>query len=88
MTTVLEPTTTTDTTTDAAPTDAAAGTAAVVRVVKGHLAAEELAALTAVLLARAANQPGSGGFGKAQDLARWQRPERRIGYNSPVSWHS
>jgi len=63
-----------------------------VRVVKGSLAAEELAALTAVLLARAAAQPGTGGSsvkggdGKAQ--ARWQRPERRPDYRSPVSWHS
>jgi hypothetical protein len=59
-----------------------------VRVVKGELADEELAALTAVLLARAASGPGSpkGQAGKAQ--ARWQRPERRPDYRSPVSWHS
>lgn len=65
-----------------------------VRVVKGTLATEELAALTAVLLARAgapsngtASVKGKGGSaGKAQ--ARWARPERRPGYNSPVSWHS
>ena len=62
-----------------------------VRVVKGELAAEELAALTAVLLARAASAPGgtkaqAARAGKAQ--ARWQRPERRPDYRSPVSWHS
>ena len=59
-----------------------------VRVVKGTLADEELAALTAVLLVRAAAAPSgkSAGSGKAQ--ARWQRPERRPDYRSPVSWHS
>ena len=60
-----------------------------VRVVKGSLADEELAALTAVLLARAATRLGGsakGGDAKAQ--ARWQRPERRPDYRSPVSWHS
>ncbi|MFC1429192.1 acyl-CoA carboxylase epsilon subunit [Streptacidiphilus sp. N1-3] len=67
-----------------------------VRVVKGSLADEELAALTAVLLARAAVHPVKGGKGKAgggaagdaQAQARWQRPERRPDYRSPVSWHS
>ena len=60
-----------------------------VRVVKGSLADEELAALTAVLLARAAITPtasAKGAHAKAQ--ARWQRPERRPDYRSPVSWHS
>ncbi|MFC1421093.1 acyl-CoA carboxylase epsilon subunit [Streptacidiphilus cavernicola] len=60
-----------------------------VRVVKGALADEELAALTAVLLARAAAHPG--GSAKSRDAkaqARWQRPERRPDYRSPVSWHS
>ena len=61
----------------------------VVRVVKGKLGDEELAALTAVLLARAAADAGRSpklGAGRAQ--ARWQRPERRPDYRSPVSWHS
>ena len=58
-----------------------------VRVVKGRLADEELAALTAVLLARAAATSGhSPKLGRAP--ARWQRPERRPDYRSPVSWHS
>ncbi len=61
----------------------------VVRVVKGRLADEELAALTAVLLARAAATPGDGSkLGVARAQARWQRPERRPDYRSPVSWHS
>lgn len=61
----------------------------VVRVVKGKLADEELAALTAVLLARAAGTPGHGAkLGTGRMQARWQRPERRPDYRSPVSWHS
>jgi hypothetical protein len=78
------------------PTAAVTAADPLVRVVKGSLADEELAALTAVLLARAAAQPSAdgsvkggnakGGNGKAQ--ARWQRPERRPDYRSPVSWHS
>ena len=61
----------------------------VVRVVKGRLADEELAALTAVLLARATVAPGQGSKrGAGRGLARWQRPERRPDYRSPVSWHS
>jgi len=60
----------------------------VVRVVKGKLADEELAALTAVLLARAAATPGHGAKGGGRMQARWQRPERRPDYRSPVSWHS
>jgi hypothetical protein len=75
------------------PVVAAAATVAdpLVRVVKGSLAAEELAALTAVLLARAAARPGTGRSvkgGDAKAQARWQRPERRPDYRSPVSWHS
>ena len=61
----------------------------VVRVVKGRLADEELAALTAVLLARAAATSGHGStVGGGRSQARWQRPERRPDYRSPVSWHS
>ncbi len=60
----------------------------VVRVVKGKLADEELAALTAVLLARAAGTPGHRAKGTGRMQARWQRPERRPDYRSPVSWHS
>ncbi len=59
-----------------------------VRVVKGELADEELAALTAVLLARAASAPGSSKAQVGKATARWQRPERRPDYRSPVSWHS
>jgi hypothetical protein len=64
------------------------GSDPLVRVVKGELADEELAALTAVLVARAAAESKSGHFGDIRSQARWQRPERRPSYNSPVSWHS
>jgi hypothetical protein len=83
MATVIEPLKTTNAT-------AATGNP-LVRVVKGNLAAEELAALTAVLLARATvTSPvgKAGSVGKAEAQARWQRLERRPGYSSPVSWHS
>ncbi|MFC1399781.1 MULTISPECIES: acyl-CoA carboxylase epsilon subunit [Streptacidiphilus] len=86
MTTVLEPATLPATTQAAAPVDP------LVRVVKGTLADEELAALTAVLLARAAatssRSAGSAkGAAGSRTQAQWQRPERRPSYNSPVSWH-
>jgi hypothetical protein len=61
---------------------------AVVRVVKGSLADEELAALTAVLLARAAVSATSVKGSGSKAAAHWQRPERRSDYRSPVSWHS
>jgi hypothetical protein len=91
MTTVLEPATANT----AGAASAATAADPLVRVVKGSLAAEELAALTAVLLARAASssQPGTSIKGvHAKDKghmtqAHWQRPERRPDYRSPVSWH-
>jgi hypothetical protein len=55
-----------------------------VRIVKGEPADEELAALTAVLLARAeAVQEVSRADGETGFPARW----RPAGYRSPVSWH-
>ena len=79
MTTVAEPGV-------PAPTDP------LVRVVRGTLADEELAALTAVLFARAAARPvrpveGGSDSDEDPEQARWQRPERLAGYHSPVSWH-
>jgi hypothetical protein len=88
MTTVLEPATVPATLPAAAP--AAAPIDPLVRVVKGTLADEELAALTAVLLARAAatsSEAAKGASGAGRTQAQWQRPERRPSYNSPVSWH-
>ncbi|MEU5255544.1 acyl-CoA carboxylase epsilon subunit [Streptomyces longwoodensis] len=55
----------------------------VLRIVRGEPLDEELAALTAVLLARAQALPAvSDTAGKAGPPARW----RPAGYASPVSW--
>ncbi|MFE2286512.1 acyl-CoA carboxylase epsilon subunit [Streptomyces sp. NPDC059443] len=60
------------------------------RVVRGNPSPEELAALTAILLARAA---GSGAV--PDDLARrqqvvalWRRPDRVVGFDGPRTWRS
>ncbi|MCX5399975.1 acyl-CoA carboxylase subunit epsilon [Streptomyces sp. NBC_00102] len=56
----------------------------VLRVEKGHAAPEELAAITAVLLARAAAQPAPART--VRDTARWRRLERTPGFRAPHSW--
>ncbi|MDT3398109.1 acyl-CoA carboxylase subunit epsilon [Streptomyces sp. B1866] len=65
---------------------AAPGT--VVRVERGHADAEELAAVTAVLLARAAAQAGhpAPGGRPRRSAARWRRLERQAGFRAPHSW--
>jgi len=65
-----------------------ADTATVVRVEKGHVEPEELAALTAVLLARAA-AAGRDTQTAAYDRPRtagWRRLERTPGFRSAHSW--
>ncbi|MEC4017257.1 acyl-CoA carboxylase subunit epsilon [Streptomyces sp. H27-D2] len=63
-----------------------------VRVEKGHADAEELAAVTAVLLARAAattagrHAATAPGHRRAFSAARWRRPERTPGFRAPHSW--
>lgn len=57
-----------------------------VRIVRGSLTDEELAAVTAVLLARAAAAQQIAAARAAEPIARWQRLERRPAYFSPVSW--
>lgn len=63
-------------------------TDSLVRVEKGHADPEELAALTALLLARAA----AGGAGEAahtapvRSTAGWRRLERTPGFRAPHSW--
>jgi hypothetical protein len=59
------------------------------RVEKGHAGPEELAALTAVLLARAT----APAHGRRTDparphraTARWRRLERQSGFRAPHSW--
>jgi hypothetical protein len=57
-----------------------------VRVTRGTLTDEELAALTAVLLARSAAAQQAAALAPVEPIARWQRLERRPVYYSPVSW--
>ncbi|MFF5706482.1 acyl-CoA carboxylase subunit epsilon [Streptomyces sp. NPDC012794] len=59
-----------------------------IRVVKGKPDAEELAALTAVVLARAAAYEGEHGgtAGGGPVLAGWRRPERVRGFLGPRTW--
>ncbi|WP_411080676.1 acyl-CoA carboxylase subunit epsilon [Streptomyces sp. cmx-18-6] len=57
----------------------------VLRVEKGHAAPEELAAITAVLMARAAAQP-SAPDRRGRDTAGWRRLERTPGFRAPHSW--
>jgi hypothetical protein len=56
----------------------------VLRVEKGHADPEELAAITAVLLARAAAQPAPSHRGRT--AAGWRRLERQSGFRSAHSW--
>ncbi|MEU9419378.1 acyl-CoA carboxylase epsilon subunit [Streptomyces sp. NPDC051000] len=60
------------------------------RIVRGNPSPEELAALTAILLARAA-----GAGAEPDDLARrqqvvalWRRPDRVSGFDGPRTWRS
>ncbi|MET7295484.1 acyl-CoA carboxylase subunit epsilon [Streptomyces griseoloalbus] len=58
-----------------------------IRVEKGHAEPEEVAALTAILLARAAAQPSAAApahHGRAR--AGWRRLEREGGFRAPHSW--
>ncbi|MET9295266.1 acyl-CoA carboxylase epsilon subunit [Streptomyces sp. NPDC003077] len=57
-----------------------------IRVEKGLASEEELAALTAVLLARAAHQPAAVPSAPRATAARWRRLERVRGFQSAGSW--
>jgi hypothetical protein len=57
-----------------------------VRVEKGQASDEELAAVTALLLARAARGPEPDGGGPARSAAPWRRLERAVAYRAPHSW--
>ncbi|WP_128437326.1 acyl-CoA carboxylase epsilon subunit [Streptomyces cyaneus] len=65
----------------------AGAVAAELRVEKGQASAEEIAALTAVLLARAAARPDSATAPCADSTAGWRRLERTPGFRAPHSWH-
>ena len=58
-----------------------------IRVEKGHAEPEEVAAITAVLLARAsAPSPASATAHRGRQRAGWRRPEREGGFRAPHSW--
>ncbi|MER7762153.1 acyl-CoA carboxylase epsilon subunit [Streptomyces sp. NPDC097619] len=59
---------------------------ALLRVEKGHAEPEELAALTAILLARAAAGPAAPEARSARSQAGWRRLERTPGFRAPHSW--
>ncbi|WP_228976941.1 acyl-CoA carboxylase epsilon subunit [Streptomyces sp. DH12] len=60
--------------------------ASLLRVEKGDAAPEELAALTAVLLARANARPAAAPARRARSAAGWRRLERQSGFRAPHSW--
>ncbi|HEY5836136.1 acyl-CoA carboxylase subunit epsilon [Streptomyces sp.] len=61
--------------------------ASFVRVEKGHADAEEVAAITAILLARAATDPAHGmSTLQTRSTAGWRRLERARGFRAPHSW--
>ncbi|RMI32470.1 acyl-CoA carboxylase epsilon subunit [Streptomyces triticirhizae] len=58
-----------------------------VRVEKGAASDEELAAVTALLLARAAQRETPAEAGRpSQSTAGWRRLERASAYRAPHSW--
>ncbi|MFG2604949.1 acyl-CoA carboxylase subunit epsilon [Streptomyces sp. NPDC048514] len=59
-----------------------------IRVEKGHAEPEEVAAITAVLMARAAAQPApTPQTHRGRAKAGWRRLEREGGFRAPTSWH-
>ncbi len=64
----------------------AGAVAAGFRVEKGQASAEEIAALTAVLLARAAARPDSAAAHRRGSTAGWRRLERTPGFRAAHSW--
>jgi hypothetical protein len=56
------------------------------RVEKGNAEPEELAAITAILLARAAATPEDVPAGTGRSQAGWRRLERTPGFRAPHSW--
>ncbi|NJP51715.1 acyl-CoA carboxylase subunit epsilon [Streptomyces sp. SBST2-5] len=56
-----------------------------IRVEKGHAEPEEVAAITAILLARAAT-PAAASTHRGRARAGWRRLEREPGFRAPHSW--
>ncbi|MET9133026.1 acyl-CoA carboxylase subunit epsilon [Streptomyces antibioticus] len=58
-----------------------------IRVEKGHAEPEEVAAITAILLARAAARPSEPAPAhRGRPRAGWRRLEREGGFRAPHSW--
>ncbi|MFF7794318.1 acyl-CoA carboxylase epsilon subunit [Streptomyces sp. NPDC007991] len=58
-----------------------------IRVEKGHAEPEEVAAITAILLARAAARPTDPApTHRGRVKAGWRRLEREPGFRAPHSW--
>ncbi|MEU6283708.1 acyl-CoA carboxylase subunit epsilon [Streptomyces sp. NPDC047028] len=57
-----------------------------IRVEKGQAGPEEVAAITAVLLARAAAAPELAPVRRGRPRAGWRRLEREPGFRAPHSW--
>ncbi|MET8569031.1 acyl-CoA carboxylase epsilon subunit [Streptomyces sp. NPDC004783] len=57
-----------------------------IRVEKGHAEPEEVAAITALLLARAAARPAEIAPSHGRVRAGWRRLEREPGFRAPHSW--
>ncbi|MET9849988.1 acyl-CoA carboxylase epsilon subunit [Streptomyces ossamyceticus] len=57
-----------------------------IRVEKGHAEPEEVAAITALLLARAAARPAETPIHHGRARAGWRRLEREPGFRAPHSW--
>ncbi|WP_329455463.1 acyl-CoA carboxylase subunit epsilon [Streptomyces sp. NBC_01497] len=60
--------------------------ASLLRVEKGQADAEELAAITAVLIARASATDTAVPAGRGRSVAGWRRLERTPGFRAPHSW--
>jgi hypothetical protein len=56
-----------------------------IRVEKGHAGPEEVAAITAILLARAGASPAPAPS-RGRDKAGWRRLERENGFPAAHSW--
>ncbi|MGW1282003.1 acyl-CoA carboxylase epsilon subunit [Streptomyces tsukubensis] len=81
---MTHPAANTDNTDNTVPADAT--DPSLLRVERGECAPEELAAVTALLLARAAGAPPAGSGGLRCSSARWHRPGPTSGFRAPHSW--
>ncbi|SFE66823.1 Acyl-CoA carboxylase epsilon subunit [Actinacidiphila alni] len=73
--------------TDSRPTDSRTAEFGAVRVERGRATPEELAALLAVLYARAGAAAEPSPAAGVVSMARWRRPERASLFHAPRVWH-